>query len=132
MQTEKLNEKSIEGSQKDKRRKLVPNVSYGEFFLGKSIDTYKDAPHDFKHYEESTYSYDNYYFYTLDVELWVENDVIKNIRLDKECFFEGENLIKMDYDYFIKKYNLKPDNKEVIYMLVNDRGKIKLYMTLIN
>lgn len=123
MPHEKQKEKNIVGVQKDNIRELVPNISYGEFLLKEDIRNYTHLPHTKQYHKEKYFSYYSYEFAEIDMIVWVQKNIIDSIRLTKECFFCGENIIKMDFDYFLKKYGVKPNDKETLYTLVNGRGQ---------
>ena len=101
---------------------LIPNKSVGHFIVGDSIDKYLSYPHRFEKGEGDYFS-DSYTFYEQKVVIWTEKDIIATICCDEECFWEGYNLIKMPFDEFLERYQLKPDNSESIYLLVNGRGQ---------
>ena len=102
---------------------LIPNKSVGSFVIGDSIDRYLSYPHTLERHKDKSSSYDTYMFYEYKVDIWVENNLIKTICCDDDCFWEGQNLIKMPFDEFLERYQLKPDNSESIYLSVYGRGQ---------
>ena len=103
---------------------LIPNKSVGPFVIGDSIDKYLSYPHIYERRQAiPTYSYDSYTFDDYKVTVWTKNNIIETVRCDEECFWEGQNLIKMPFDEFLERYQLKPDNSESIYLSVYGRGQ---------
>jgi len=102
---------------------LVPNISVGVFIIGDRINNYTDYPHVVERHKEKEFSYDSYMFLNQDVILWVENKRIETIRCEKECYWDGNNLIKMPIEKFLLTYNLIPDKLDNIYLLVNGKGQ---------
>ena len=102
---------------------LIPNKSVGPFVIGDSIDRYLSYPHTSKRHNEESFSYDSYVFDEYKITVWVENNLIETICCDEECFWEGHNLIKMPFDEFLERYQLKPDSSESIYLSVYGRGQ---------
>jgi hypothetical protein len=104
---------------------LNPNKNVGIFVLGMNINKYLYLPHNIIHHEEKeTPSYDSYRFYTLGLIIWVENAKIKTINCEKECYWQGKNLIKMPFEQFLSEYQVKPEKSEMLYTLVSEnRGQ---------
>lgn len=108
-----------------KQLDLIPNESIGIFFFGKNIKDYENQSHYKLHHEDKHYSYESYEFDDMGITLWLdENDNIKTIICEKECFLNGKNLIKMPIEEFLREYNLIPDKNEELYVLINEnRGQ---------
>lgn len=45
-------------------------------------------------------SFDTYYFDDFNFEIWVENGKIDTVKCQKECYWQGKDLINMLYDDF--------------------------------
>ena len=104
---------------------LIPNVSFGMFVLGDSIDKYLSLSHTVEHIEDEFFSYDDYEFPELYVSMWVENQKINTIRCETYCFWQNENLIGMTYDRFLLLIGgRQPDGEDVCNVPVSkDRGQ---------
>lgn len=103
---------------------LIPNVSFGMFVLGDSIDGYLSLPHTVGHIERKLYSYDDYEFPEQYVSIWVENLKIETITCETYCFWQNENLIGMTYDRFLLLAGQQPDKADVCYIPISrDRGQ---------
>lgn len=103
---------------------LIPNVSFGMFVLGDSIDGYLSLPHTVEHIEREFYSYDSYDFPEQNVSIMVEGDKITTILCETYCFWQNENLIGMTYDRFLLLAGQQPDDEDICYVPVSrDRGQ---------
>ena len=100
---------------------LIPNESVGKYTIGDRIHKYLHLKHVHEHCVEKYFEYDRYEFPDDDIIIYAENDIIQNISCDKTCFWQGVNLIRMNFDNFLKRYKITFDNKEDIYMRVADR-----------
>lgn len=111
---------------KDKKmgiNELIPNKSLGIFILGSSIKKYVHLPHDLAKNKEKYFSYDSYNFYELGVIVWVEKGKVETVCCKNECYWKGDNLLRMSIDKFQSLYNVISDKSEKIYHLVNGRGQ---------
>ena len=131
MPTARKKEKNIVVEVKDRKMEmekmiLVPNTSVGMFMIGDHISNYLDYPHVVEKHQEKEYSYDSYIFFNPNIILWVEDNKIETICCKKECYWEGNNLIKMPFEKFLLTYSLKPNKPDSIYLLVNGKGQNQL------
>ena len=108
---------------KDKKTELVPNESVGVFKLGNNIKEYLNL--NPKYYPKiDEYTDDMYDFCCPELSIWTNDDgVINSISCHKECYWQGNNLIKMLFEEFLSKYKINPDQSENIYLMVNERGQ---------
>ncbi|MDD2797224.1 MAG: hypothetical protein PHV20_01385 [Bacteroidales bacterium] len=102
---------------------LIPNKSLGFFKIGDNIESYINLPHDVETRENICFSYKSYNFYTLNVIIWTEENIIETISCNFNCYWNNCNIIKMPFEEFCAKYNIRPDKFENIYIIVNERGQ---------
>lgn len=89
---------------------FIPNKSLGGFVIGDDIKTYSDI----------RYALDNYNsgiaLYTLhDYDLVAITDYdgrIIAIKAEKDCYWDGNNIIGMPFEEFQKKYEIEPSTPE--------------------
>jgi hypothetical protein len=132
-----MNEKKkniVDGTKDTVNMAFIPNKSVGIFVLGENINQYIFLPHEITYHEEKeTPPYDDYYFYELYTDIWVENGKIDTIKCDYNCYWQGVNLIKMPFEQFLADYGVVPDKSEMIYTLVNEkRGQNQMVYTFDN
>ena len=103
---------------------LIVNKSYENFILGDDITNYLHLPYHMESSDDPL-DYDAYYFDNLNFDIWVKKGKIVTISCEIECYWQGENLIKMPYDDFLALVNYQqPDKEEVLYVPINrDRGQ---------
>ncbi len=99
---------------------LVLNKSYDDFILGNNIIEYDSKPHQI-HMHDAQCPWDCYSFIQngIVIEVWCENNLIKNICCNQSCIYNGQELINMNYLEFLQIINEVPVSHEVIYVLVN-------------
>ena len=100
---------------------LIPNISVGKYIIGDKIHKYLQLSHHHEHCVEKYFEYDRYEFPDDNITVYVEDEIIQNISCEKTCFWQGRNLIRMNFEFFLKQYNVVYDHKEEIYMQVSDR-----------
>lgn len=100
---------------------LIPNVSVGNFRIGVSINRYLKRHHKKTHYVEKYFEFDSYYFPDENLIVHVENDLIDDILCEKFCYWKGKNLIRMNFSKFLKDFGVEYDNKDEIYLQVDNR-----------
>lgn len=120
------NEEKVIAMETNDRMILIPNKSVGSFVLGMPITGYLSKKHVVKHFSETYFEYDSYIFIDDKITVDVEEDIIQTITCDNTCFWDKENLIRMNFDRFQKKYNIKYDSYDEIY-LVGVRQTQKVY-----
>jgi hypothetical protein len=106
-----------------KNLNLVPNKSIGIFNIRDKINKYIYLSHTKTEHKEKYLSYDSYDFQNMNIILWVEKGIIVSAFCEKECYWKGQNLIKMPINLFLSFYNVKPNSTESAYVLVNGRGQ---------
>lgn len=105
---------------------LKPFNSIGSFFLGDEIKKYlqkynfRQTPVDLSTGWE-TYSIDDE-----GIALFTENDIIVSILCEKVCIFNDKNIIGMNFNKFIKSYNLS-FNEEGELLDIDDYEQQKVY-----
>lgn len=100
---------------------LIPNKSVGKYMIGENIQTYLQFKHDYEHCVEKDYECDKYVFPDDNIIVYVEDDKIQSISCEKTCYWQGVNLIRMNFDFFLKQYKVMYDSKDEIFMCVADR-----------
>jgi hypothetical protein len=103
---------------------LIPNYSVGNFIIGNHISEYLFCGYKF-YPKTNEYSDDLYEFDDPKLSIWVDdNNCILFIGCNKECYWQGKNLIKMPFEQFLINYKVVPDKFEMIYTLVSEnRGQ---------
>ena len=108
---------------------LVPKISLGIFRLGESIDVYTSIL-DYVLYPKNeglvSGFYDFYDFYEGDIVVYTGNSgYIDDISCRKYCYYNGQNLIGLNFDKFIESVSIDKGKtqKDEIYILVNDKGQ---------
>ena len=108
---------------------LVPKISLGIFRLGESIDVYTSIL-DYVLYPKNeglvSGFYDFYDFYEGDIVVYTDNSgYIDDIRCRKYCYYNGQNLIGLNFDKFIESVSIDKEKtqKDEIYILVKDKGQ---------
>lgn len=100
---------------------LVPNKSIGRYVIGDNILNYLQQEYYYEHCVEKYFEYDKYEFPADNLCLYVEKGIIQNVSCEKTCYWQGTNLIRMNFNLFLKKYNIAFDSKDEIYMQVGNR-----------
>ena len=85
------------------KKGLVLNKSYDIFYLGEDISKYEKLAHDKNHYDDPD-RYDDYEIeiHGYNIELWCADGHIDNICCRESCIYNGIELIKMNFDLFLK------------------------------
>ena len=100
---------------------LMPNKSVGKYIIGEKIHAYLPLKHFHEHCVESDFEYDRYEFPDDDIIVYVEDEIIQSISCKKTCFWQGANLIRMNFEFFLKHYKVMYDSKDEIFMRVAER-----------
>ena len=99
------------------KEELIPNKSYADFMLGEDIHKYLGNNRIYDFYPADKYTNnENYDFYHPEVSIWTENNKIVTIICYNTCYWQGKNLIGMQYKNFLDMVKVQPDNEDVIHV----------------
>ena len=102
---------------------LNPNISVGKFRFGRNIDEYV-LGYSFKFFEPNSKLEDDAGKYSneeLGLTLFIDKSkLISNIFCKKYCFYKGVNLIGLNIDKFIAKFELLPNKIEKFLVYLNE------------
>ena len=107
------------------RKGLILNTSYDDFEIGSNISKYYKLTHSVDRYD-IPYSWEcyNYSHDGVEIELWCENKIVKNICCSQSCIYKGKELINMNFNDFLQAIEEIPESHDVIYVPTsNKRGQ---------
>lgn len=100
----------------DMNIELIPNISYDIFILGDEIKNYSHLKSNIHHYNDIDDPYDSYFFINEKVTVWVKDGVIDSIRCTEHCYWLGQDLIGMKFDFFLMEYKIVPESSQKLYV----------------
>ena len=124
MQKEKQKARSIaaakRGNHKPHELTINPELSYGKFQIGEDVANYRDLVE--KEPKGEYLDWDSYIAKDFDnVNLWCScSGLIKAIRFDNHCFYEGHDLIGLYILDFLKMLNKEPRKVEILWTPTKD------------
>lgn len=95
---------------------FIPNHSVGDFIFETPIFLYLGKPYSVEKYKERYFEYESYYFFEDDITVNVENGLVSDIICENNIFWDNNNLIGMNFNLFLLKFNLKYDSFGKIYL----------------
>lgn len=99
------------------KEELVPNKSYAGFILGEDIHKYLGNNRIYDFYPIDKYvNNERYDFYHPKISVWTENNKIVTICCKVTCYWQGKNLIGMNYKDFLEIAKVLPNDEDTIYV----------------
>ncbi len=98
------------------KNELVPNKSVGIFLLGEPISNYLNKKYSIDNYEVLNDKYDSYIFHEDSLNVDVRKGLICSITCEESCYWQGRNLIRMNFKKFLETYGLQYDGKDEIVL----------------
>lgn len=96
---------------------LVLNKSYDIFCIGEDISKYEKMAHAKTHFDDPN-GFDSYeieiHGYNITIES--ENGRIETITCSESCIYNGQELIMMKFEDFLKTIEEEPANHDIYYL----------------
>lgn len=107
---------------------LVPGKSIGVFVLGSSIKDY-DSRADCEHviFDLIEDGGDWYNFLGGSISVWLDNGIIDAISCCNDLYIDGVNIIGMNINKFIKRFNVEVDTCELDYQYLEPLNRHRQY-----
>ena len=109
---------------------LIPNVSFGIFKFGATIESYCRYEYESDRIPDRIDSrrfFDRFYFPYFNIRLWsYDGNTIDSVLTDSACILEGKNIIGMPFKLFQEKYG-PPDDSDIIFLPQDDRQTHHVY-----
>ncbi len=96
---------------------LVLNKSYDIFYLGEDISKYEKMAHAKNHFD-NPYGFDSYEIeiHGYNITLQSEEGHVDNISCSESCIYNGQDLIMMKFEDFLKIIKEKPADHDTCYL----------------